>query len=88
MTLEVAGAETGAGTAATSRCSSSESATMQLRTSPGGSMFKSSRRRPEEPPSSVTVTIAARSQMRDRLALWDGPPVLEAEAGVRLVQRV
>ena len=29
--------------------------------SPGGSMLKSLRRRPEEPPSSVTVTTAARS---------------------------
>ena len=34
---------------------------MQLRRSPGGSMLKSLRSRPEEPPSSVTVTTAARS---------------------------
>src|SRR6266702_5711799 len=37
---------------------------MQLRRSPGGSMLKSLRRRPEEPPSSVTVTTAARSEIR------------------------
>ena len=37
---------------------------MQLRMSPGGSILRSSRRRPEEPPSSVTVTMAARSRMR------------------------
>ena len=36
---------------------------MQLRRSPGGSMLKSLRSRPEEPPSSVTVTTAARSAM-------------------------
>ena len=30
----------------------------------GGSILKSSRSRPEEPPSSVTVTMAARSRMR------------------------
>jgi hypothetical protein len=34
---------------------------MQLRMSPGGSTSKSRRRRPELPPSSVTVTIAVRS---------------------------
>src|ERR1700681_2114239 len=34
---------------------------MQLRMSPGGSTRYSRRRRPELPPSSVTVTIAARS---------------------------
>ena len=37
---------------------------MQLRRSPGGSMLKSLRSRPEEPPSSVTATTAARSEMR------------------------
>ncbi len=59
----VAGAEAVAKSWA-SRSSSSLSATMQLRRSPGGSMLKSLRRRPEEPPSSVTVTRAARSVMR------------------------
>src|ERR1035438_5755244 len=44
-----------------SRSSSSLRATMQLRRSPGGSMLKPLRRRPEEPPSSVTETTAARS---------------------------
>src|SRR5436305_2822462 len=38
------------------RSSSSASATMQLRMSPGGSTPNSRRSRPEEPPSSVTVT--------------------------------
>src|SRR5271163_3081332 len=37
---------------------------MQLRRSPGGSMLKPRRSRPLEPPSSVTVTTAARSDMR------------------------
>src|SRR5689334_12032297 len=37
---------------------------MQLRTSPGGSMLNSLRRRPLEPPSSVTVTTAQSSEMR------------------------
>src|SRR5881396_1747794 len=36
---------------------------MQLRMSPGGRMRFSRRKRPELPPSSVTVTIAARSAM-------------------------
>src|SRR5882724_2627522 len=45
------------------RASSFERATMQLRMSPGGRMRFSRRRRPELPPSSVTVTIAARSAM-------------------------
>src|SRR5258706_4423692 len=36
---------------------------MQLRMSPGGRMRFSRRRRPELPPSSVTVTMAARSAM-------------------------
>ncbi len=40
-----------------------ERATMQLRMSPGGRMRFSRRRRPELPPSSVTVTMAARSAM-------------------------
>src|SRR5215472_7406412 len=43
--------------------SSLESATMQLRMSPGGKMRFSRRNRPELPPSSVTVTMAARSEM-------------------------
>src|SRR4051812_5598141 len=34
---------------------------MQLRTSPGGSMLNSLRRRPLEPPSSLTVTTPASS---------------------------
>src|SRR5260370_1012043 len=40
------------------RCSSSERATMQLRTSPGGSILKSSRGRPEEPPAAGTGAAA------------------------------
>src|SRR6185437_1113659 len=47
--------------------SSSDRATMQLRTSPGGSMLNSLRRRPLEPPSSVTVTIAASSDTFGKL---------------------
>ncbi len=39
---------------------------MQLRRSPGGSMFMSWRRRPEDPPSSVTLTTAARSEISER----------------------
>ena len=39
---------------------------MQLRMSPGGSICNSSRRRPELPPSSETVTIA------DRLSIQIG----------------
>src|SRR5438270_5857534 len=46
-----------------SRASSSLRATMQLRMSPGGSMFSSLRRRPLEPPSSLTVTTADRSRI-------------------------
>src|SRR5580693_4697876 len=46
-----------------SRASSSLRATMQLRISPGGSMLSSLRRRPLEPPSSLTVTTAQRSRM-------------------------
>ncbi len=45
---------------------------MQLRRSPGGSILKSLRRRPEEPPSSVTVTMAARSEMMRASAVWPG----------------
>ena len=41
-----------------SSASSLESAARQLRMSPGGRMPRLSRRRPEEPPSSATVTIA------------------------------
>src|SRR6185436_1247526 len=37
---------------------SSDSAIMQLRMSPGGRICNSSRKRPELPPSSETVTIA------------------------------
>src|ERR1700733_10255639 len=36
---------------------------MQLRISPGGSMLSSLRRRPLEPPSSLTVTTALRSRI-------------------------
>src|SRR5271156_5174035 len=39
---------------------------MQFRMSPGGSIFKSSRRRPDEPPSSVTVTTAESSRTMHR----------------------
>src|SRR6266852_2047806 len=45
------------------RASSSLRATMQLRMSPGGSMLNSLRRRPLEPPSSLTVTTAHKSRM-------------------------
>ena len=46
---------------------------MQLRRSPGGSMLKPMRKRPEEPPSSVTVTTAARSEMGPTQAAdWPG----------------
>src|ERR1700738_5677612 len=37
---------------------------MQFRMSPGGSMFSSLRRRPLDPPSSLTVTTAQRSPMK------------------------
>src|SRR6267154_269878 len=46
-----------------SKASSSLRATMQLRISPGGSMLSSLRRRPLEPPSSLTVTTAQRSRI-------------------------
>ena len=46
-----------------SKASSSLRATIQLRISPGGSMLSSLRRRPLEPPSSLTVTTAQRSRM-------------------------
>jgi len=46
-----------------SSASSFDSATMQLRMSPGGSTRFSRRSRPELPPSSVTVTIAVSSVM-------------------------
>src|SRR2546425_8137203 len=39
---------------------------MQFRMSPGGSILKSSRSRPEEPPSSVTVTTAESSRITHR----------------------
>ena len=48
-----------------SRVESSESAIMQLRMSPGGSICSSSRKRPELPPSSETVTIADRFSIHD-----------------------
>src|SRR5450755_1987910 len=53
-----------------SRASSSERATMQLRISPGGSMLSSLRRRPLEPPSSLTVTTAHNSLISG----WFGLP--------------
>src|ERR1700722_14558681 len=57
-----------------SSASSLESATMQLRISPGGKMRFSRRRRPELPPSSVTVTMAARSEMgRSALGFLSSP---------------
>ena len=37
---------------------------MQLRMSPGAGRFSSLRSRPLEPPSSLTVTIAERSEMQ------------------------
>src|SRR5437016_183412 len=55
-----------------SRASSSDSATMQLRMSPGGSMLNSLRRRPLEPPSSVTVTTAESSVIRSSNADMPG----------------
>src|SRR5580700_5974867 len=39
---------------------------MQFRMSPGGSILKSSRSRPDEPPSSVTVTTAESSRITHR----------------------
>ena len=47
-----------------SSASSSDSATMQLRISPGGRTSNSRRSRPELPPSSVTVTMAVISTSR------------------------
>jgi len=45
----------------------------QLRKSPGGSMLKTVRKRPEDPPSSVTVTTAARSAILATVAsVWSG----------------
>ena len=46
-----------------------DSATMQLRISPGGSTSNSRRSRPELPPSSVTVTIAVMSRSGSRSGL-------------------
>src|ERR1700690_1869005 len=46
-----------------SKASSSERATMQFRMSPGGNMLSSLRKRPLEPPSSLTVTTAERSHI-------------------------
>src|SRR5215469_422258 len=54
-----------------SRASSSLRATMQFRMSPGGSMLNSFRSRPEEPPSSLTVTTAERSQITGPAAAVD-----------------
>src|ERR1035438_3187080 len=51
-----------------SRASSPETATIQLRTSPGAGTFNSFRSRPLEPPSSLTVTMAERSSMRGSMA--------------------
>src|SRR5690242_1061973 len=45
------------------RCSSSDRAIMQFLISPGGRTCSSSRRRPELPPSSVTVTITERRDL-------------------------
>src|SRR5712692_4001556 len=57
-----------------SRASSSDSATMQFRMSPGGSTSNSRLSRPELPPSSVTVTTAAMSRHEGSLAadVWSG----------------
>ena len=44
--------------------STSARATRQFRMSPGGSTWSSSRRRPELPPSSVTVTTAVNAVTR------------------------
>jgi hypothetical protein len=62
---------------------------MQLRRSPGGNMLKSCRRRPEDPPSSVTVTTAARSEMlqgtvagRSGEATWRLSPRSKVESPV------
>src|SRR5215471_600566 len=46
-----------------SKASSSLSATMQLRISPGGSILNSFRSLPLDPPSSLTVTTAQRSRI-------------------------
>ena len=57
---------------------------MQLRRSPGGSMLKSWRRRPDEPPSSVTVTTAARSEM---LAGLRGRPIGKRDVAPQSAQQ-
>src|SRR5262245_1038523 len=64
-----------------SRSSSSASAAMQLRMSPGGSTPNSRRSRPEEPPSSVTVTTPASSRSRT-LPTWCLRPRNSAERPV------
>src|SRR6185437_14844450 len=58
---------------------------MQLRRSPGGSMLKFLRSRPLDPPSSVTVTTAARSLMQ--VGASPGMPVPSAEGAYRLRPR-
>jgi len=62
------------------RCSSSERAIMQFRMSPGGRTCSSSRRRPELPPSSVTVTMTDKSALnffnpRSRVERPVPPPI-------------
>src|SRR5207244_5152188 len=71
------------------RCSSSERAIMQLRISPGGGTPSSSRRRPELPPSSVTVTItdkSARNFFSPRNSVESPfPPPMETILGLLLL---
>src|SRR6476660_6377072 len=73
------------------RSSSSARATMQLRMSPGGRPPNSCRSRPEEPPSSVTVTTPVNRPSRGeptyafkprRIAERPVPPPIAATAGV------
>src|SRR3954469_4070801 len=63
------------------RSSSSARATMQLRMSPGGRTPNSCRSRPEEPPSSVTVTTPVRRPSR-REPTWTFKPRRSAERPV------
>ena len=53
---------------------------MQLRMSPGGSMLSSLRRRPLEPPSSLTVTTAQSSLISG----WSGWPSVAGPGDVTL----
>ncbi len=53
---------------------------MQLRRSPEGNILKSRRRRPLEPPSSVTETIAVKSEMN---GAWGGSGLLTKPDGCR-----